>query len=140
MRVFVDSPVLVAALATRGICADLLRCVLVKQQLLLSKAVLRELRRLLMNRLALPRELADQAIPFLRERADICAEPQAMPIRSDAASAFDQIVAAAIEGRADVLVTGDQKLSAVDAPVSLQITGPRGFWTLIAGAPSRLRR
>lgn len=43
MRIFLDTNVLVAALATRGLCADLLRVVLREHQLVLSAQVLTEL-------------------------------------------------------------------------------------------------
>ncbi len=130
MRVFVDSNVLIAALATRGICVDLLRLVLVDHQLLASKAVFRELRGLLITRLGLPRALADQVIPFLRERAEVC-EPRLPAVRTSAESDYDQILGAALEGQADVLVTADRALLATDNRASVRITDPRGFWELL---------
>ncbi len=130
MKVFLDSNVLIAALATRGICADLLRLVLVDHQLLASKAVFRQLRGVLITRLGLPRALADQVIPFLRERAEVC-EPRLLAIRTSAESDYDQILGAALEGQADVLVTGDRDLLAIDNRASVRITDPRGFWELL---------
>lgn len=130
MRVFVDSNVLIAALATRGICVDLLRLVLVDHQLLASKAVFRELRGVLIERLGLPRALADQVIPFLRERADVC-ESRLAAVRTSAESEYDQILGAALEGQADVLVTADRALLATDNRASVRITDPRGFWELL---------
>ncbi len=130
MRVFVDSNVLIAALATRGICVDLLRLVLVDHQLLASKAVFRELRGVLIDRLGLPRARADQVIPFLRERAEVC-EPRLPAVRTSAESDYDQILSAALEGQADVLVTADRALLATDHRASVRITDPRGFWELL---------
>ncbi len=130
MRVFVDSNVLIAALATRGICVDLLRLVLVDHQLLASKAVFRELRGVLIDRLGLPRARADQVIPFFRERAEVC-EPRLPAVRTSAESDYDQILSAALEGQADVLVTADRALLATDHQASVRITDPRGFWELL---------
>lgn len=130
MRVFLDSHVLIAALATRGICADLLRSVLVEHQLLASKAVFRTLREVLIARLRLPRALADQVIPFLRERAEVC-EPDSSVDRAVGGSRGGDIVGAAIEGRADVLVTCDPVLLPMDDRASIRITDPRGFWELL---------
>ena len=42
MRVFVDTNVLVAAVATRGLCADVLRAVLASHELVVSQQVLAE--------------------------------------------------------------------------------------------------
>ena len=129
MKVFLDSNVLIAALATRGICADLLRLVLVEHQLLASKAVFRELRGILIDRLGLPRARADQIIPFLREQAEV-RDPPSSADNPD----HGWILAAALAGEADVLVTGDHTLLAVDNRVSIRITSPRGFWELIKTA------
>ncbi len=131
MRVFLDSNVLIAALATRGICADLLRLVLLEHQLLASKTVFRELRGVLINRLGLPRARADQVIPFLRERAEVC-ESRLPAVGTGADSEYDQILGAALEGQADALVTADPALLAIDDRASVRITDPRGFWELMA--------
>jgi hypothetical protein len=40
LRVFLDTNVLVAAFATRGLCADLLRVVLVRHELVVADVVL----------------------------------------------------------------------------------------------------
>ena len=43
MRVFLDTNVLVSAIATRGICADLLRSVAAERELIVGEVVLVEL-------------------------------------------------------------------------------------------------
>lgn len=134
MRVFLDSDVLIAALATRGICADLLRLVLLEHQLLASKAVFRKLRGVLINRLGLPPAMADQVIPFLRERAEVC-ELGLSAVRTSAESEYEQILGAALQGQADVLVTGDRARLAIDDRASVRITDPRGFWKLLTSPP-----
>jgi predicted nucleic acid-binding protein len=135
VKVFLDSNVLIAALATRGICVDLLRLVLVEHQLLASKAVFRGLRGILINRLGLPRALADQVIPFLRERAEIC-EPRSPAARTSDEPGYDQLLSAALEGQADVLVTGDRALLAIDPRAPVRISDPRGFWELLIPPPN----
>jgi hypothetical protein len=47
LRVFLDTNVLVAAFATRGLCADVLRLVLVHHELVTSAVVVAELQRAL---------------------------------------------------------------------------------------------
>jgi predicted nucleic acid-binding protein len=121
--VFLDTRVLIAALATRGICADLLRLVLLEHQLLASKA----------DRLGLPRVLADQVVPFFRERAEVC-ETRLPAVRTSPESEYDHILGAALAVQADVLVTGDRALLAIDDQASVRITDPRGFWQLMVTA------
>jgi predicted nucleic acid-binding protein len=47
MRVFLDTNVLVSAVATRGLCADVLKEVLVSHQLVISSPLLNELTNIL---------------------------------------------------------------------------------------------
>lgn len=131
MRVFVDSDVLTAALATRGICADLLRLVLRQHQLVASKAVFRTLRDTLITRLGLPRALADQVIPFFRERAEVCGPQSQAAGKTVAELAYDPILGAALVGQADILVTTNRALLAVNEHISVRITDPRGFWEFL---------
>jgi len=44
MRIFLDTNVLASAVATRGLCADVLREVLTRHDLIISNALLKELK------------------------------------------------------------------------------------------------
>ena len=55
MRVALDTNVLVAAFATRGLCADLVRVVLAEHELVFPPAVRTELRRVLAKKIGLYR-------------------------------------------------------------------------------------
>ena len=54
MRVFLDTNVLVSAVATRGLCADVLREVLVTHQLVVSFPLLNELTNILHSKFGIP--------------------------------------------------------------------------------------
>ncbi len=130
MRVFLDTNVLVSAFATRGVCADVLRVVLAEHTLVTSNLVLRELRRVLRTRIKLPAQTIDEIETFLREY-EVSPDPEApsdLPIR-DADDRW--VLASAIEGTVDVLVTGDRDLLDVAAEASFRIVNPRGFWQLV---------
>jgi len=66
VRVFLDTNVLVAAFATRGLCADLLRAVLAEHELLSSATVVEELTRTLDEKIRVPeatvREIAETGV------------------------------------------------------------------------------
>lgn len=134
MRVCLDAPVLAAAFATRGLCADVLRLVLARHRLVCGRPVLTELRRLLTERLRVPVLTADQIIPFVREQAEIGSASQ--PVATAGASQ-DWLLASAMDAAADVLVTHRRALVQVPAPVPLAVTDPRGFWELVRQAGSR---
>ena len=130
MRVFLDTNVLVAAFATRGLCADLVRTVLADHQLITGDVVLAELRPVLAERIKLPTSTVTEIIALLRAQEVVPkpAKPSSLPIRD----ADDQwIVASAVAGHADVLITGDQDLLAVAKQSPVPILSPRGFWEQI---------
>ena len=129
MRVFLDTNALVAAFATRGLCADVLRDVLAEHQLLVGEVVLTELRRALTRRLRLPATTVEAILQFLREQEIVPKpkEPADLPVRDP----DDRwILASALAARADVLVTGDRDLLDLPAQPALRILDPRAFWEL----------
>lgn len=129
MRVFLDTNVLVAAFATRGLCADVLRDVLAGHELVVGEVVLAELERALTRRLRLPATAVKAILEFLREHEVVPKpkEPASLPVR-DPADRW--ILASALAARADVLVTGDRDLLDLPAQPPLRILDPRAFWQL----------
>ena len=130
MRVFLDTNVLVSALATRGVCADVLRVVLAEHTLVTSEVVLRELTRALRTRIKLSARAVDEIERFLREHEVVPRPSAPSPLRiRDADDRW--VLASAVDARADLLVTGDRDLldAAADAPV--KIVDPRAFWDLM---------
>ena len=127
MRVFLDTNVFVAAFATRGLCADVLRIVLAEHDLITGEVVLGELRDVLAKRLKLPPSTVADIMALLRAQEVVPkpANPSSLPIRDP----DDRwILASAVAGGADVLVTGDQDLLAIAAQAPLTILNPRGLW------------
>jgi len=125
--VFLDTNVLVSAFATRGLCADVLRYVLAEHELIVGEVVLRELRRILLRRIRLPQNIVSEVEDFLRDQEVVRKprKPSSLPIR-DPSDRW--ILASAVEGKADILVTGDRDLLDVTASAPLPIVDPRGFW------------
>ena len=137
MRVFLDTNVLAAAFTTRGLCADLVRYVLAEQQLITGDVILIELRDVLTKRFKLPESTTKDILDLLRSQEIVAKpkQPSALPIR-DPDDAW--VLASAIEGRCDVLVTGDRDLLEIANTAPLPILNPRGFWEFVrkpAGQP-----
>jgi putative PIN family toxin of toxin-antitoxin system len=137
VRVFLDTNVLVSAFATRGLCADVMRLVLAEHELIIGDVVLRELRKALRVKLKLPPATVTAIEDLLRE-SEVVARPRT-PSDLEVRDPDDRwVLASAIAGRADVLVTGDRDLLEVAAQSPVRIIDPRGFWTLLRkGPPSR---
>jgi predicted nucleic acid-binding protein len=120
----------VAAFATRGLCADVLRTVLAEHELILNDVIMAEFERALTRKLKLPEEqgAAAKAVFGAVELAAKLAKPSKVPVRDPA----DRWVSAsAIAGRAEVLVTGDDDLLSVASKTPLLILSPRTFWELL---------
>jgi putative PIN family toxin of toxin-antitoxin system len=133
VRVCLDTNVLVAAFATRGLCADVVRVVLAEHRLVLGQVILDELHRVLKQKLRLPADRLAAVDAFLAgfEVIPKPAKPSALAIR-DPTDRW--IVATAVAGAAEVLVTGDGDLLAVRDKAPLSILEPRAFWELLRSA------
>ena len=134
MRVFLDTKALVSAFATRGLCADVMRQVLAEHELIVGEVVLRELRKALRVKLKLPPATMTAIEELLRE-SEVIPRPRT-PSDLEVRDPDDRwVLASAIAGRADVLVTGDRDLLEVAARSPVRLVDPRGFWTLLRKSP-----
>jgi putative PIN family toxin of toxin-antitoxin system len=128
-RVALDSNVLVAAFAARGLCTDLLRHVLLEHEPLIPHRVVEECRRVLKTKLKLS-PAGTAAFESVIERCEILPRSR-RPCPVDVRDPDDaRILADVIAGGAGVLVTGDSDLLAVAAESPIPILSPRTFMTL----------
>ena len=132
MRVFLDTNVLVAAFATRGLCADVVRLTLAAHEMVVSEQVMTELERTLREKIGLPERELRSVLSLVREEATLAREAEATVSVRDPSDT--PILAAALASGADVLVTGDRDLLELEQPVRIRIVSPRGFWQLVKGA------
>ena len=102
-----DANVLVAAFATRGLCADLFQALVAQHEVIVPEPVAAEVERALARKLAFPVEQISQIIAYLRDVADLV--PSGEPLRIQKLDAADSaIIASAVHARAEAFVTGDQ--------------------------------
>ena len=127
MRIFLDTNVLVSAMATRGLCADVLREVLLTHSLVVSATLLSELERILGDKIGIPKEIIDEVIEFLRR--DTHYVPSAPLLDIDIQDTEDIVIlSCAIKGNTDLFVTGDRELLDLGEVHSMEIVSPREFW------------
>ena len=130
MKVFFDLNVLISAFAARGLCADLMRAVLAEHELQTGEVNLVELRRVLRDRFKASADQQDRVEALLRDQT-IIAKPDevvALEVR-DPDDAW--VLASAVAGDAELLVTGDQDLLVLAAKAPLPIVTPREAWELL---------
>ena len=135
MRVFLDTNVIASATATRGLCADVLRTVIEFHGHLVSEHLIVELRRVLKDNFGASPDLIADVVWLLQQ--DTLAS-HATPLRDVSLPdpADVAIVSSALNGAADVLVTGDKEILALRRIGSLEILTPRQFWDKERGQPS----
>jgi putative PIN family toxin of toxin-antitoxin system len=132
VKVFLDTNVLVASLAARGLCSELLELVIHDHELLTCGPVLSELERVLADKLGIPAPVITGFIGLLKSEGRIV-EPGvnlAVSIRDAADLA---ILACAVSAKADVFVTGDKELLDLRRIGDLPIVSPRELWLQLAG-------
>jgi putative PIN family toxin of toxin-antitoxin system len=132
LKVFFDTNVLVAAFATRGLCADLLSHVLLEHELVVGEVVLEELRDKLRRKIKLPKASIDEIEDLLRESLVIDKPKKHLGLKITDPD-DEWVVASAVAGGADVLVTGDAAVLKVAKRAPLPIVNPRGLWDMLRG-------
>ena len=132
MRVFLDTNVIISATATRGLCADVFREVLLSHELIVSEPLLAEIGRVLKEKFRASSEMIEAVTRLLKQDTIF-----AQPTETLDLTIWDVddlvILASALAGKADVLVTGDKELLALGSIQELEIISPRQFWEKIVG-------
>lgn len=127
MRVLLDTNVLVAAFISRGQCSDLFEHAGREHELVTSEVVLRELRRALLQKLGFPEAEVIEAVELVRLRSrPVEATPLEEPVCRDPDD--DRILATAVAGACDCLVTGDEDLLVLESYEGIRILRPADFW------------
>lgn len=128
MRVFLDTNVLVSALATRGLSADVMRVALVEHEFLCGEVVLNELRRILLEKIGVPAARIDEVEALIR-RYHVEEMPERIYNLGLSDRSDEWVLASAIDAGADLFVTGDREiLEAAGAVTEIRILSPRAFW------------
>ena len=127
MRVLLDTNVLVSAVTTRGLCADIFRAVLADHELVTCTKVLQEITRILHTKISVPGRLISEYLELIRQDA-ILAEAKEAPDGKIKDVDDIEIIGAAISGKADVMVTGDREVQNIKPMRKLRIVSLRAFW------------
>jgi len=134
MKVFLDTNVIVSAVTTRGLCADVFRAVLAEHELVTSTKVLGEVRRILKVKFAVSDKLSAEYIELIEEDS-VLAEAGELPSLAIKDKDDVEIVAAAVAANANVFVTGDREVQGIKSVQETRIVSPREFWEELTAQP-----
>ncbi len=127
MRVVLDSSVIVAAFAARGICTALFEYCVENLEVVVCEDMLREVEKALLRKIKAPPVVVRDVLRYLRENAEIVSpaavDPRVCRDRTDL-----PVIGAAVAAGCDYLVTGDDDLLAVGEHEKVKIVNPRSFW------------
>ena len=128
MKVFLDTNVLIAAFAARGLCADVLRLAATDQTLLIGAPVLVEMRRILETKLRMSAPARNEVLQVLRRFVQVPAARMPTVLGIDDPD-DEWVVACAVAASAEAFVTGDKALLGLQQVEDMPIISPREFWT-----------
>ena len=127
MKVFLDTNVLASAAATRGLCADVLREVLISHKLVVSPPLFSELENILKKKLNLPYELISEFIEILQQDAHQSSQSDLPDVEIQDKDDLT-ILSSALNGETDVFITGDKELLELSRINDMDIISPKMFW------------
>jgi len=127
MKIFFDTNVLIAAFIVRGTCSELFDHCLVEHRIYISKWVLDELYEKLVKKFRFPKAKVDQIVNFICKNTEMLTyTPLSTPICRDLDD--DHVLASAVSGNVDCLISGDEDLLVLKNFQDLPIIRPDDFW------------
>jgi uncharacterized protein len=132
MRVVLDTNVIIAAFAARGLCSEVFEVCLTSHTIVISEHILSEVERGLAKKIYLPGNITASIIDYLRDIAEIF-EPQAVEGCACRDIEDLKVIGTAVSGKAQLIITGDDDLLTLKKFLKINIVTPREFW-------SRLRK
>ena len=134
MKAVFDTNVLIAAFVTEGICSKIFTRARKRQfHLLAYPFIMREFRRILVEKLSASRSEADEAIKLASEAIVMIVHPKQVITGVSRDPDDDNILACVLAANADYLVTGDHDLLDLHEFERTRIISPREFELLFNG-------
>ncbi len=135
MKVFLDTNVCLSAFFGHGLCTELLDYLLLEQRhhILVSAPVIAEFQRIATDKFRVP---YDEVVAVRAFLDDFLVSDKPAPLPGDFPDPDDApIIGAALAAGADLFITGDKALLALDTVENLPIRSPRDAYILLRDLP-----
>ena len=130
MKIVVDSNVIIAAFAARGLCQALFEYCLESHDVILCESIIKEVKRNLIKKIKAPKVLVTEVEAYLRESASID-----KPVPVDSSIFNDKsdlpVLGVTAASRSAYLITGDKDLLELKKYLDTDIVDPRSFWEVV---------
>lgn len=126
MKIVLDSNVLIAAYATRGVCHALYEHCIGNHNIMLSDFIISEVKEKLITKLKFPNGLVSEIEDSLKSNSKVCNPPELTKgVCRDIDD--DNILSLAIYSEVDFIITGDKDLLELGNYKSIPIITPKEF-------------
>jgi putative PIN family toxin of toxin-antitoxin system len=126
MRVVLDTNVIIAAFASRGLCAEIFEVCLSGHTIVISEHILSEIQEKLIDKIRLPQGIVQNIIDYLRNTAEVFEPDQVESVCRDKDD--NKIIGTALSGNATFIITGDNDLLVLKKYKGIKIITPRDYW------------
>jgi len=127
MKFVLDTNVLIAAFITSGTCHEILEHVIRNHRVLISDFIVNEFKDKLVNKFQYTEKEVNEALELLLTRAEMVkVSPLQSRISPDPDD--DNIIATALSGKCDCIISGDKDLINLGKFQNIKIISPSEFW------------
>ncbi len=132
MKVVLDTNVIVAAFAARGLCSEILEICLTYHSIVISEHILSEIKEKLIDKIRLPQKIAHDIVSYLKDQAEVVS-PEELEESICRDKDDDRVIGTALSGNAELIITGDEDLLILKKYKDVEIITPRSFWARLRG-------
>jgi len=127
MRVVLDTNVIIAAFATRGLCTEVFNICVESHTMVISEQILSEIQEKLAAKVRLPQNTIDEIIEYLGK---ITESVEPVNIEKSACRDADdlKVIGTAVSGKAEFIITGDEDILVLKKYGQVEMISPREFW------------
>jgi putative PIN family toxin of toxin-antitoxin system len=130
MKIILDTNVIIAAFASRGLCSAVFELCLDRFDVVLSEAILKEVSINLNKKIKLPLPQCNLIVSYLRENC-LLSETDDLDESLCRDKKDVHVLGLAQRSLAEYIITGDQDLLCLVKYKKTKIVTPRGFWTIL---------
>jgi uncharacterized protein len=130
MKIILDTNVIIAAFASRGLCTAVFEVCLDRFEIILSEEILKEVFKNLRSKIKVPLPQCDQIVSYLRENCSI-SEIDELDVSICRDKNDIHILGLAQRSSAEYIITGDRDLLDLVKHKNTKIVTPREFWNAL---------